>query len=134
MFHWDHLDQELGPNVLDITHIQVEEVISVQNQHQYMDQLINLNWIFHTREVISVVYHRLNTIRINWHLVLFRFCIKHKICNMIQHSIRRVLNRIKCRRNRALNVQIRRNRALNMYACSTVGFVSVEIYLSLFTY
>ena len=30
------------PNIVDITHIQVEEVIYVQNQHQYMDQLINL--------------------------------------------------------------------------------------------
>ena len=36
MVHKDHLDQELGQNLLDITHIQVEGEIYVQNQNQYM--------------------------------------------------------------------------------------------------
>ena len=39
----DHLDKELGQHVLDIIYIQTEETITVQNQHQYMGQLINLN-------------------------------------------------------------------------------------------
>ena len=42
MFHQDHLDQELGQNILDTKQIQLEEVITVQNEHQYMDQFINL--------------------------------------------------------------------------------------------
>ena len=49
--------QELEKNILEITHKQVEEVISVQNYHQFMDQLINLIWIFHNQEVTSVGYH-----------------------------------------------------------------------------
>ena len=42
MFHQDHFDQKFGKNVLDITHIQVEEIFSIQNQQQYMDQFINM--------------------------------------------------------------------------------------------
>ena len=58
LVHQDHLDEELGQNVLVITHLQVEGENTVQNQHQYMDQLINLNWFFCTQEVTSVGYHR----------------------------------------------------------------------------
>ena len=58
MFHQDHLDQDLGKTVLYITHIQVEEVVSVQNQHQYKDQFMNMILIINTREVTSVVYHK----------------------------------------------------------------------------
>ena len=50
----DNSNQELGKYLLNLTHIQVKEAIYVQNQHQYMDQLINLIWSFHTREVTSV--------------------------------------------------------------------------------
>ena len=32
MFHQDHLDQDEGPNILDITHIYAREVIAIQNQ------------------------------------------------------------------------------------------------------
>ena len=32
MVHQDHLDQELGQNLLVITHIQVEEVLYIQKQ------------------------------------------------------------------------------------------------------
>ena len=42
MVYQDLLNQELGQNLLDRTHIEVEEVISVQTQHQYMDQFIKL--------------------------------------------------------------------------------------------
>ena len=59
MVHQYNFDQELGHNLLDIIHIQAEEVISVQNQHQYMDQLTNMIWIFHTWEVTSVGYHEI---------------------------------------------------------------------------
>ena len=38
----DHLDQGLGQNILDITHMHTEELISLKNQHQYMEQFINL--------------------------------------------------------------------------------------------
>ena len=38
-----HLDKELGQHLSDIIYIQTEETITVQNQHQYMGQLINLN-------------------------------------------------------------------------------------------
>ena len=38
MVHQDHLDQEQGTNILDITYIQSEELIPVQNQDQFMDQ------------------------------------------------------------------------------------------------
>ena len=48
MVHQDNLDQELGQNLLGITHIQVEEVISVQNQLKYMYQFINMILIIHT--------------------------------------------------------------------------------------
>ena len=58
MFHQDHVYQELGKTVFYITHIQVEEVVSVQNQHQYKDQFMNLILIINTREVTSVVYHK----------------------------------------------------------------------------
>ena len=58
MVHQDHLDLELGQNILDITHIQVEEMISVKNQFQYTDQFVNLILIAHTREVTSVGYHK----------------------------------------------------------------------------
>ena len=34
MFHQDNLDQDLGQNLLEIPHIQVEEVIYVKKQHQ----------------------------------------------------------------------------------------------------
>ena len=40
--HRDHLDQEFVQDILDITHIQAEEVIYVKNQHQYMDPFINM--------------------------------------------------------------------------------------------
>ena len=50
-----HLDQELGQNIFEITHIQVEEVISVQNQLKYMYQFINTILIIHTWGVTSVV-------------------------------------------------------------------------------
>ena len=43
LVHQDHLDEGMGQNVFDITHIQVEGETSVQNQHQYMDQFINQN-------------------------------------------------------------------------------------------
>ena len=43
MVHQDHLDQEVGQHLLDITHKHVEREIYVQNQHQYMEQLINMN-------------------------------------------------------------------------------------------
>ena len=36
MVHQDHLDPELGQHLLYITPIHEEEVISIQNQHQYM--------------------------------------------------------------------------------------------------
>ena len=49
MIHRDNLDQELGEILWDITYIQVEGEIPVQNQHQYMDQLISLNWVFNTQ-------------------------------------------------------------------------------------
>ena len=42
MVHQDHLDQHLCPNLLEITHIKLEEVITDQKQHQYMDQNKNL--------------------------------------------------------------------------------------------
>ena len=42
MVHQDSFDQELGPNLLDITHIQAEEVVSIKKKDQYMDQIINL--------------------------------------------------------------------------------------------
>ena len=58
MLHQDNLDQELGQNILNITHIQVEEVIFVQNQHQYMDQSINMILSSHTREVTSFSSHK----------------------------------------------------------------------------
>ena len=38
----NHLDKEKGTNILYIKHIQAEEVISVQNQHQFMDQFTNM--------------------------------------------------------------------------------------------
>ena len=57
LVHWDILDQELGRNVLAMTIIQVERSASVQNQHLFMDQLINHNPIFHTLQDTSVVYH-----------------------------------------------------------------------------
>ena len=56
MVHQDHLDQEVGQNLLDITHKHVEREIYVQNQHQYMEQLINMNWFFHNQEFTSVGY------------------------------------------------------------------------------
>ena len=43
MVHHNYLDQEEGPNLLDMTQVQVQEEIYVQNQHQYVDQLINMN-------------------------------------------------------------------------------------------
>ena len=58
MVHQDHLFQELGQNKFYITHIQVEEVISIQNQLQYTDQFINLIRVIHTQEITSAVYHR----------------------------------------------------------------------------
>ena len=39
------------------THIQAEEVISVQNQHQLMDQFTNHILMIHTQEVTLVGYH-----------------------------------------------------------------------------
>ena len=54
----DNLNQGLGQNVLFITPIQVEGETYVQNQHQYMDQFINLNWICHAQEYTSVGYHK----------------------------------------------------------------------------
>ena len=36
-----YFDQEYGPNLLEIAQIQVEALISVQNQHQFMNQLTN---------------------------------------------------------------------------------------------
>ena len=56
--HRGHLDKELGQNILYIIHIHVEEVICILNQHQYMDQIINLILMLHTREVTSVCYHK----------------------------------------------------------------------------
>ena len=56
MVHQDHLDQYLDENLLDITHIQVERAISFKNQHQYLDQLINMNLYFCNKEVTSVNY------------------------------------------------------------------------------
>ena len=47
IFHQDQLDQEFVQNILDITHIQVEEVILDKNQHQYMDHSMNIIFIFH---------------------------------------------------------------------------------------
>ena len=35
--HYGHLDKELGQNLLNIAHIQVEGEISTKNQHQFMD-------------------------------------------------------------------------------------------------
>ena len=58
MVYQDLLNQELGQNLLDRTHIEVEEVISVQTQHQYMDQFIKLILIMHTQEVTLVFYHK----------------------------------------------------------------------------
>ena len=46
MVHQNHVYQELGQNILYITPIQLEEAISVQSQYQYMDQFINMIWIF----------------------------------------------------------------------------------------
>ena len=57
LVHQDILDQELSRNVLAITIIQVEISASVQNQHLFMDQLINHNPIFHTLQDTSFVYH-----------------------------------------------------------------------------
>ena len=57
MVHQDHLDQELSQHALYITQMQVEGEISVQNQHHYMDQLINLNLKFHFHEFTSVDNH-----------------------------------------------------------------------------
>ena len=42
MIHQDHLDQYKGPNILYITHIQAEEVITIQKQRHFMDQFTNL--------------------------------------------------------------------------------------------
>ena len=36
-----HLDQELGHNILDIIHIQKEELICVQNQQQLINHFID---------------------------------------------------------------------------------------------
>ena len=58
MFNQDNLDQELGQNILVTTNIQVEEIISVQNQHQYMDQFITVILIVNTQEVTPIGYHR----------------------------------------------------------------------------
>ena len=57
MFNQDNLDQELGQNILVTTNIQVEEIISVQNQHQYMDQFITVILIVNTQEVTPIGYH-----------------------------------------------------------------------------
>ena len=43
LVHQDHFDQGLGQNLLSITPMNVEGANSVQNQHQYMDQFIDLN-------------------------------------------------------------------------------------------
>ena len=40
-----------------VTHIQSEELIYVQKQHQFMDQFTNIILIIHTPEVTSVGYH-----------------------------------------------------------------------------
>ena len=39
----------VGQNLLEITYIKTEELIYIKNQHQYMDQFINLILIFHTQ-------------------------------------------------------------------------------------
>ena len=49
MGYHNRLNQEFDENLLEITHIQAEEVIYVHNQHQYMEQLINLISIIHNR-------------------------------------------------------------------------------------
>ena len=46
LVHQDNLDRELGKDVLFITYIQEEGENYAQNQHQYMIQFINHNWIF----------------------------------------------------------------------------------------
>ena len=57
MVHQYHSDKYFGKNLLDITHLQAEEVIYVQNQHQYIVQFRNLILIIHTIEVTSVAFH-----------------------------------------------------------------------------
>ena len=47
-----------GQNILGITHKQAEEVMSVQNQYQFMYQFTDQIWIIHTQEVILVGYHK----------------------------------------------------------------------------
>ena len=58
MVRQEHLDKHQGLNMLDVTHIQEEELISVQNQHQFMDLFTNMICIGHTLEVTSVGYHK----------------------------------------------------------------------------
>ena len=58
MGNQDYLDQDLSQHLFDITRIHVEEVIYIQNQHQYMYQFINQFSIFLTQEVTSVDYHK----------------------------------------------------------------------------
>ena len=48
MVHHDHLDKYLGKNILNITPIQVKEVVYVQNQHQYTDHFTKMILIIHT--------------------------------------------------------------------------------------
>ena len=48
LVHQDHSDQDIAQNVFAITFIHVEGATSIQNQHLYMNQLINNNCTFHT--------------------------------------------------------------------------------------
>ena len=41
-----------------MTHIQAEEEICIQNQHQFMDNFTNKFLIIHTQEVTLVGYHK----------------------------------------------------------------------------
>ena len=45
-------------NLFAITYIQLEELISVKNQHQFMVQLRNQKLVFHTLKETSVDFHR----------------------------------------------------------------------------
>ena len=56
----DNFNQEYGQYILNITHIQSEDLVSIQNQHQFVDHFTNIIWIIHTREVFSVLIYRLS--------------------------------------------------------------------------